>query len=91
MAAVNETSSSVTRLNRVKEVARTLALHPISVYNLIASGDLRATRIGRAVRVSDAEIERFIAAKTAASEGHSDPEKAADSGSALRVPFKHIR
>jgi len=52
------------RLNRVKDVARTLALHPISVYNLIASGDLRATRIGRAVRVSDEEIERFIAART---------------------------
>ena len=34
-----------TKLIRVREVAQTLALHPISVYNLIAAGDLKATRM----------------------------------------------
>jgi excisionase family DNA binding protein len=52
------------KLNRVRDVAETLALHPISVYNLIATGELRGTRIGRSVRVSDIELDRFVQAHT---------------------------
>lgn len=52
------------KLNRVSEVAETLALHKISIYNLIAAGEIKATRIGRSVRVSDQELDRFINAHT---------------------------
>ena len=55
------------KLNRVKDVAATLALHPIHVYNMIKNKEINATRIGRAVRVSDAELERFISTHTAES------------------------
>lgn len=53
------------RLNRVVEVADILAVHKMKVYQMISSGELKATRIGRAVRISDAELERFVAAHTA--------------------------
>ena len=37
------------KLNRVKHVAELFGLHPLSVYDLIRRGEIKATRIGRAV------------------------------------------
>jgi excisionase family DNA binding protein len=47
---------------RVDEVAEALRLSPISVRRRIAAGELGATKLGRAVRVSAAEVERYVAA-----------------------------
>lgn len=49
----------------IDEVAARLALHHRTVRRLIESGDLRVVRIGRAVRVQENELERFIAEREA--------------------------
>ena len=46
------------RLLTVREVAERLHVHPITVRRLIASGRLAAVRIGRAVRVREADLSR---------------------------------
>ena len=43
--------------------ATMLGLSPRTIWTLQASGELKATRIGRAVRFSVRELERFIAAR----------------------------
>lgn len=45
----------------VKEVARRLAVGRTTVYELIAKGDLVAIRIGRARRIPESALERWIA------------------------------
>lgn len=44
----------------VKEVARRLAVGRTTVYELIARGDLIAIRIGRARRISESALERWV-------------------------------
>ena len=48
------------RLLRVEDAARQLSIGRTKTYELIATGMLRAVHIGRATRVSDNEISRFI-------------------------------
>jgi len=43
--------------------AKMFDLSPRTIWALQASGELKATRIGRAVRFSIRELERFIAAR----------------------------
>lgn len=43
----------------VAEVAERLRLHPITVRRHIKAGRIRAVRIGRAVRVPEAELRKF--------------------------------
>ena len=54
-----DTRPSLHRLNVVSE--RT-ALSRSALYRLIGSGELRAVKVGKALRVSEAELCRFIAA-----------------------------
>jgi excisionase family DNA binding protein len=49
----------------VDEAARLLAIGRTSVYQLIWDGDLTPVRIGRCVRISVAELERFVNERTA--------------------------
>ena len=55
-------------LHPISAVAERLSLHRITVYGLCSRGELKATKIGRAVRVSDRELDRFIDAHTAGQE-----------------------
>lgn len=48
-------------LLRVPEAAEIMALSRSEMYVLIASGQLRAIRIGRAIRLSVDDIQEFIA------------------------------
>ena len=46
------------------EAARTLRISERSLYSLVQSGQLKPIRIGRSVRISLTELERFITEKT---------------------------
>ena len=53
-------AQSQTVLLTVRDTARRLSLCEKSVRNLIAAGELRAIRVGRAVRLSPQDIAAFI-------------------------------
>lgn len=59
MSATNETNAPV--LITVPEAARRLAIGRTLTYELIASNELPAVRIGRAIRVPADAIDAFIA------------------------------
>lgn len=50
------------RLLRIEEIAQRLAVSRSMAWKLIAYGELRAIRIGRAVRVRPQDLEAYIAA-----------------------------
>jgi excisionase family DNA binding protein len=50
-------------LHTIKQVADRLAVSPRTVHRLIAQGALPVHRIGRAVRVSEDDLARFLAAR----------------------------
>jgi excisionase family DNA binding protein len=47
------------KFRTVRETARVLRLGVSTTYKAIADGNIKAIRIGGAVRVPDSEIERF--------------------------------
>jgi excisionase family DNA binding protein len=54
-----------TRLLRVEEVADLLSCSRRTVYTMLALGQLRGTRLSRrAVRISEAELARFLSVST---------------------------
>lgn len=69
MRAPAETPQSVLRLHSLAEVADRLGVSIKTVRRILARGDLPAHRIGRLLRVSDDDIERFIAATRTATAG----------------------
>lgn len=44
----------------VKEVARRWRVSHMTIYRLLAEGSLEHTRIGRQIRIDEAEADRFI-------------------------------
>ena len=54
------TGSNEERLLTVNDVAERLQLHPITVRRHIKAGKLRAVRVGRAVRVREADLDDFL-------------------------------
>jgi excisionase family DNA binding protein len=48
-------------LLRIPDAARALGIGRTTFYKLIDDGDIRVVRIGRAVRVSPAELHAFVA------------------------------
>jgi excisionase family DNA binding protein len=55
---------SETILLRATEVAAVLGVGRATAYELMASGELPTVRIGRAVRVPRAELERWVRRQT---------------------------
>jgi excisionase family DNA binding protein len=51
---------SVSNLITVKETASYLKLHPLTVYEYIHSGKLRAIKFGRYYRIDKVDLDRFI-------------------------------
>jgi len=51
------------------EVARRLAVVPLTVYRLSKRGRLRPRRIGRLLRFEEADVERFLREETTRSPG----------------------
>ena len=48
----------------VDEAAKALALSRSTIYRLLKSGDLVATRIGTAVRIPELSLRRFVDTRT---------------------------
>jgi excisionase family DNA binding protein len=57
------------RLLTVREVARMLRVSGMTVYRLIETGDLEATRVGRLFRVHEASFDAYLAAHRASPPG----------------------
>ena len=53
-------STAATRLLRLHEVADRLSISTSMAWKLVAYGQLRSIRIGRAVRVHPADLEAYI-------------------------------
>lgn len=51
----------VRKFRTIYETAELLGVSSRTVTRLIQSGDLRAHRVGRAVRISDADLDAFLA------------------------------
>ncbi len=49
------------RLYRVEEAAELLSLGRSKTWEMVSQGELKTIRIGRSVRITDAELDRFIA------------------------------
>ena len=49
-----------TRLLRIEDVADRLAVSRSMAWKLLATGELRSIRIGRAVRVRPADLEAYL-------------------------------
>jgi excisionase family DNA binding protein len=60
------TAVPTNRALTVRIAARRLSLSEKSVYRAIARGDLPAIRVGRAVRVPEAALERLLTPKAPA-------------------------
>jgi excisionase family DNA binding protein len=56
-------SFSKARFLTVQEVADLMRVSSMTVYRLIKAGDLPAVRVGRSFRVSDADVDAYLAAR----------------------------
>lgn len=54
---------SNTRFLTVAEVADLMRISTMTVYRLIRSGELPAVRVGRSFRVSEADVDGYLASK----------------------------
>jgi excisionase family DNA binding protein len=81
MQAPTESGTVQRELWTLAEIAQRMGLHTFTVRRLCWSGKLRVTRIGHALRISEAEYQRYIRENTAA--GAPEPAEAI-SASSLR-------
>lgn len=63
-------------LLRVEEAARLLGLGRSKVFEMLGAGELPAVRIGRAVRISRAALERWVRERSSEPNGNDAPEAA---------------
>jgi excisionase family DNA binding protein len=57
------TSSARSRFLTPAEVADHLRVSSMTVYRLIKSGELRAARIGKSYRISEDDVDSYLAAR----------------------------
>jgi excisionase family DNA binding protein len=60
--------NSPSQLFRITEIGSRLALSRSSVYREIEAGNLHAVRIGKSLRISSDELDRYIAVLNAQSQ-----------------------
>ena len=60
-------TSTPTRLLKIGAVCELTQMSRSAIYREVDSGNLRAVRIGRSVRISEIELNRYLGALTAAS------------------------
>jgi excisionase family DNA binding protein len=54
---------AVVRAGSTAEVAATMRVSNMTVYRLIKSGELRAARIGKSYRITEADVDAYLAAR----------------------------
>jgi excisionase family DNA binding protein len=54
---------SKARFHTVQEVADLMRVSTMTVYRLIKSGELSAVRVGRSFRVSEVDVDQYLAAR----------------------------
>ena len=54
---------SKSRFLTVQEVADVMRVSSMTVYRLIKSSELSAVRVGRSFRVSEVDVDRYLAAR----------------------------
>lgn len=59
----------MTRLLTPREVAAHLSVSPEKVYRMLQKGEMRPVRLGRAVRVTEGEVEKFVRESMEAADG----------------------
>ncbi len=52
-----------TRFLTVAEVAQNLRVSTMTVYRLVKAGHLGATRIGKSYRISESDLDRYLASR----------------------------
>jgi len=52
------------RMLTLKEVAQILKVHPLTVYEWVKAGKLRAYKLGRVYRVAEKDLEVFLASSS---------------------------
>lgn len=57
------TSNARAQLLTPSEVAEMLRVSSMTVYRLIKSGELRAARIGKSYRISEADVDAYLEAR----------------------------
>ncbi len=57
------TGLSKSRFLTVQEVADVMRVSSMTVYRLIKSGELAAVRVGRSFRVSEVDVDSYLAAR----------------------------
>jgi excisionase family DNA binding protein len=67
-----QTEGMRTRLLTLREVAKYLNVHPVTVYRLVKNGELRGLRVGRDFRFEIKVLEDFVGRGGSA---HFDSEK----------------
>ncbi|MFO1537302.1 MAG: helix-turn-helix domain-containing protein [Actinomycetota bacterium] len=56
-------SFAKSRFLTVQEVADLMRVSSMTVYRLIKAGDLSAVRVGRSFRVSEADVDAYLASR----------------------------
>ena len=57
-------------LMTVSEVAAAMRVSNMTVYRLIKTGELPALRVGKNYRIRDADVERYLSARSVRVEGN---------------------
>jgi len=52
------------KLLTIQEVAKYMRVHPMTIKRWIKGGNMKATRFGHTLRVSEKEVEDFLHANT---------------------------
>ncbi len=52
------------KLLTTEEVAKILRIHPTTIRNYIRAGKLKASKVGKAFRITEKDIEQFLAERS---------------------------
>ena len=66
--------SKQTKMMTVDEATDRMALSRATLYRAVSDGELRLTKFGRATRISEADLERYVIVRRLVGEGYDVAE-----------------